>query len=319
MAGALGMGIGGAVVTPTAEVLEPGDSSVAVHSEYRAFENLSRTALADRAVESGHVHALDYLWSPTLSLAYGLTESITIAATLSYVERADLREGHVHGDGSGGAHDLGDANGLGDASVGTYWQFWDSGIGSSATISVGSFVPTGSTHEKNDEGERFETDHQPGSGAWGPFVGLTFSTETARVGLHANARYKWATQGAQQTDLGDRFEYGAAVVYRLSGAREHDHHGHDAPAPHSHDHGRSRTELAWDLLLEMNGEYQQAQEVDGEKEGDSETILFLSPGLRVTGNGWTSALSVGAPLHQDVDDAHIEVDWRVLATLAFSI
>jgi hypothetical protein len=54
-------------------------------------------------------------------------------------------------------------------------------------------------------------------------------------------------------------------------------------------------------------------------EGHSEHILYLAPGLRVSGDGgWTAAVSLGVPVYQDVGQEHVETDWRALASVGYS-
>ena len=70
-------------------------------------------------------------------------DELAVAGTITYVERIGLREGHVHGNGSTGVHELGDSKGFGDASIGAYWQFWNGVPETSMTLSLGTYVPTG--------------------------------------------------------------------------------------------------------------------------------------------------------------------------------
>lgn len=316
--GVFGPGVGGPVVTPTADTLASGSWSVSLHNEYRRFDAPSRAKLEAQAAEAGHVHSLRYLWSPSLGIAYGLADRLTLAARLPYVERSELEEGHVHGGGAS-VHALGDSAGLGDASFGAHWRAWEDDGGRALAVSVGTFAPTGKTDVRDAEGARFATEHQPGSGAWRPFLGTAYSHRVDRLGMHAGLRYTWATEGAQKTDLGDRGDYNLALTYRLKNAAsaEHHHHG-DAARPHHH-HDEGASTLQWDLLLELNGEYQRPQRIAGVTEGESEHIVFLAPGLRVSGaGGWTAALSVGVPVHQDIGPEHIETDWRAVASVGYA-
>lgn len=317
--GVFGPSVGGPVVTPTASTLPAGNWGFSLYSEYRRFDTPSRSELAAQAAaESGHVHSLRYLWSPLLAISYGLTERVTVTAGVPYVKRSELMEGHVHGSGAAGVHDLGDSSGIGDVSLGGYWRFWENSRNSAAALSVGSFLPTGTTDRRNEEGERFATEHQPGTGAWRPFAGAIVSHNTGALGLHANLRYTWALEGAQDTDLGDKIDYGVALSYRLTAAAEESPHHEHAPQTSDHDHEHDEA-LHWDLLLELNGEYQRPQRIGGREEGESARIIYLAPGVRVTGrSGWTAALSVGAPIRQHAGAGHIETDWRVVATAGYS-
>jgi hypothetical protein len=316
-AGVFGPGAGGPVLTPTADVLPDGGWSIALYSEYRRFDVPSRPELEAQAAEAGHVHSLRYLLSPSLGLAYGLTDQLTLAARLPYVKRADLMDGHVHG-GHVGIHDLGDSDGVGDLNLGAYWRLWDNNRGSAAALSFGSFVPTGTTDEHDAEGDRFATEHQPGSGAWRPFIGAVYSRNMNPLGLHTSVRYTWATEGAQETDLGDKVDYNLALTYRLTKTSEEQPHQHnDDDAPHHHE--AAPAPLQWDLLLEFNGEYQRPQQIAGVTEGHSEHIIYIAPGLRVSGKGgWTAAVSVGVPVYQDIGQEHIKTDWRALASVGFA-
>jgi hypothetical protein len=316
-AGTFGPDAGGPVLVPTADVLPTGGWSAPLYTEYRRFDVPEPDALEAQALAAGHVHSLRYLLSPSLAASYGVTDRLTLSVRLPYVKRADLAEAHVH-HGRAGVHDLGDSAGPGDLSLSAYWRLWDDRRGNALALSAGSFVPTGSTDEVDAEGARFPTEHQPGTGAWRPFLGLTYSHSADRMGLHAHARYTWATEGAQRTDLGDRLDYGLALVYRLtSGSGEEPHHHDDDVEPHHHDDPPAGVQ--WDLLLEVSGEYQRPQRVDGVVEGHSEQVVFLAPGLRVSGNGgWTAALSLGLPIYQEVGHEHIKTDWRAVAAVGYS-
>jgi hypothetical protein len=83
---------------------------------------------------------------------------------------------------------------------------------------VGVKTPTGTTDERDNEGELFETEFQPGSGSWDPLIGLAVTRGFGRWSLDSNVLYSLATEGVQQTDLGDRFHYNGAISYRLIGA-----------------------------------------------------------------------------------------------------
>lgn len=318
-AGVFGPGAGGPVLTPTADVLPQDSWSIALYNEYRRFDVPRRADLEAQAAEAGHVHSLRYLSSPSVSVAYGLNDQLTLSARLPYVKRADLTEGHADGS-TVSVHELGDSSGLGDLSLTGYWRFWDNEQGSAAALSFGSFLPTGSTDEASADGDRFGTEYQPGSGAWRPFIGAIYSHSINRLGLHANLRHTWATEGAQQTDLGDRIDYGLALSYRLTRTPEEtpDHPHGEEVEPHRH-HEEAAAPFQWDLLLELTGEYQQPQRIAGVVEGHDEHILFLAPGVRVGGNGsWTAAASVGFPVYQNIGPEHIETDWRALASLGYS-
>lgn len=318
--GIFGPGAGGPVTTPTANTLPAGKWSLGLYSEYRRFDTPSQDALAARAAGGGDAHSLRYLWSPSLVISYGLNDRFTLAAVAPYVKRSDLKEAHVEDGGTTEVHSLGDAAGLGDIGVSGYWRFWENG-GGAAALSLGSLLPTGATDARSAEGERFATDQQPGSGAWRPFAGVIVSRAAGALGWHAHLRYTWATEGAQDTDLGDKVDYGVALSYRLAAtAAEPAHHEHGADARDHRHPEASQGSLRWDLLAELNGEYQRPHRIGGIVEGERERIVYLAPGLRVSGNGgWTAALSVGVPVYQKPGAGHVDTAWRAVATVAYAL
>src|SRR5215218_7222948 len=68
------------------------------------------------------------------------------------------------------------------------------------------------------QGERFETEFQPGSGSYDPLAGLALSQRLGRWSFDTNVLYVFANKGAQRTNLGDRFQYNGALSYRLFGS-----------------------------------------------------------------------------------------------------
>ena len=315
-----GTGLGGPAWTPVADTLPQGRWAAVLFSEYRRFDQPSAQGLQAQAVAAGdHAHSLRSLWAPSLALAYGLTDRVTLAVRLPYLRRSGLEEAHVHANGDAGFHRLGTSAGTGDLSVGGQWRFWDNGRGSAAALSFGSFLPTGVTSRRSLEGERFEADHQPGAGAWRPFLGAVFSHTRERVGVHTYVRVTRPFEGTQSTRLGERLDYGVALAYALNGAgaglvRPHQHAAGE-PA-HDHHHDEAPSGLRWSALLELNGEYVRPERVAGLIDGRREHALFLSPGIRVSGFGnWSAALSIGRPVLQRVGPEHVGTDWRVLASI----
>ncbi len=158
-------------------------------------------------------------------------------------------------------------------------------------------APTGVTDDRDTSGERFETEHQPGSGSWDTLAGLALSRRIDSVSLHANILYIFATKGALDTDLGDGFHYNAAASYRMTGMN-----------------------TALDLVLELNGEWKEKQTIAGSKDNDSGgNILYLAPGLRISpAQKWTAYFSVGLPIVQDLNGIQNDIDYKVLGGVGTS-
>jgi hypothetical protein len=127
--------------------------------------------------------------------------------------------------------------------------------------------------------------------------------------------YTIATEGAQQTYLGDRFRYNGAVTYRLLGdeteashAMNHSHHGQGD----HHDHASSPEDLVIDAVLELNGEWQAKQSIRGETDPNSGgNVVYLSPGVRIASNRWSGFGTVGIPIINDLNGPQSEPTHRL--------
>ena len=176
-------------------------------------------------------------------------------------------------------------------------------------------LPTGSTHQRSRDGERLETEHQPGTGSWDPIFGASLGTKAGPVQLTASALYQIAGKGTQDTRLGDRLQGGIALSHRF-GAPEHHHH--DASINHHHgdeldDPAEAHRHTTWDAFIELSGEWEGRQKVAGEVElGSGGKSIWLAPGARFnSADGYTVAASIGLPLWQDIRDSHPDDRYRV--------
>jgi hypothetical protein len=178
-------------------------------------------------------------------------------------------------------------------------------------------TPTGKTGERDDQGELFEAEFQPGSGSWDPMLGLALTRAQGRWSVDGNALYTIATEGTQHTDLGDRFHYNGAVTYRLKGgdaaaahdARPHSHNGQS----HHHDHAPTEPLGPRDrAVLDLNGEWQAKQDIAGETDPNSGgNVVFISPGVRVASNSWSGFVTVGLPIVNDLNGLQSEPTYRL--------
>jgi hypothetical protein len=320
----------GAISTISASTLPKGKTAVGLRATLMKPERLGDAELARRAGLHIHAHDSDYLLSSSLSAAYGVTEDFTLAFSLAHLRRQGLRAG-VHAHGPGGAQNgverLGSSAGLGDGVVLGQFRLLDlRAAGLQAAILGGVKLPTGRTRTADRKGNRFETEHQPGTGSWDPLFGLAISKAAGRVSIDASILYQASGKGAQRTTLGDRVQYGLGLAYRLgAGADHHDpapaHSGDHAPGS-DHDHAApvpAHGHSAWDLVLELNGEWEGRQTVAGAVDPHSGgNIIYLSPGLRYSSKGgWAAALSLGLPVAQDVGASHPDTGFRATAALSW--
>jgi hypothetical protein len=333
-------GDAGPINTISATTLAQGQSAAAVMFEViklGAFSDAQLTSFAGRHI---HAHSLDEILSPSLTYAYGVTDHLTMLARLPFIARQGIREGEHH-HLSGGivnntAVDLGDASGIGDLTLLGQYRFLDNhATGTEAALLVGVKAPTGRTGVNASNGVRFDTEFQPGTGSWDGLVGLAF---TQRVGLwsfDANVLYVLATEGALDTDLGDRFQYNAAVSYRIIGPSPgpramyagalpepmyHSGPHRHAQAPRNgHSHHEPPAGPALDLVLELNGEWHAKQDIAGVRDANSGgNVIYLAPGLRLSQGNWSGFVSVGVPVLNDMNGVQAEPDWRLLTGLAVS-
>lgn len=317
----------GPIVTTPAETLEKGQGSAAVVFEYVKFDALSDAQLAVH----GHPHSLDAILAPSLVYAYGVADNLTLTLRLPFIRRTGIREGHVHG-GVPEIHALGDSAGVGDLSVaGLYRFFYDRATQTQLALIAGLKLPTGDTSVRAASGERFEAEFQPGSGAWEGNVGLALTKRLGAWSFDANVLYVLATEGTQDTNLGDRFQYNVALSYRLTGALSRPagrmHAGlpepmyHGGPKAHSHTHADKEATSpqgpALDLVLELNGEWHDQQRIAGVTDANSGgTVVFLSPGLRLSYEEWSGFVSFGVPIYGELNGLQAEPDWRVLTGMS---
>lgn len=288
----------GPIVTWGAATLADGRVSLSLRTEYVDSDRRSDSEL----LGFPEVDSEDRTLALSLGAAYGITDDLMIGARLPHVWRDGIRHGEEDE-----VHDEGDVSGLGDLFVyGQYRFFHDPDEALHLAAIVGFEAPTGRS------GGDVETEHQPGSGSWDPLAGLAVSKGWDAWSLHGSLSYLVATEGARDTDVGDRFHYGAAVVWRAVGY----------VAPHEHD-GEcpcGGEPVGLDLMLEFNGEWRDKVRADGDRDDHSGGhALFVSPGLRVTiDQRWSFFVSGGVPAFQDLNGKAHETDFRLVGGVAFT-
>lgn len=281
-----------------------------------------RSAEELEALAGQHIHAhnIDYNLNASLGVAYGVTHHLTLSMELPYVRRDGLREGeHSH---SGGTTNevvaLGNVAGIGDATLLAKYRVTE---GESAGLAIvgGIKVPTGSTSATSLEGERLETEHQPGTGSWDPLVGASAAVPLGGATLTASALYQFSTRGSLQTRLGDRFQGGVVLSHRFGpaphGHAEADHHDDADAQPHGH--GETHGHSSWEAFVELAGEWEGRQTVAGEVEAESGGgWTWLAPGVRYNAaSGWTAGAAVAVPLWQDIRASHPDNRFRLMLNL----
>ncbi|NQV20610.1 MAG: transporter [Rhodospirillales bacterium] len=308
-AASLGTGTAGPITTRTAATLPRGKWSVSAQMHYLKLNDISDSRLEQAAAQGVEgVHGLDSILATQFGAAYGALDNVTVSVTLPVVRRTNIDEGHPEAPGIGEVEKLGDAAGLGDLAMLATWRVHDDRERPvSAALIAGLKMPTGDTHDRSDDGStRFEAEFQPGSGSWDPLLGGAVTARAGSVTFAASILYQIATEGSQNTDLGDALSYDLAAAYRLMGGK------------HAHHDGTADRHPGLDLVLEVNGEWRAKEEMSGVRDPNSGgNAIFISPGLRFShpagGSAW---VSVGVPITENRNGIQADVDLRLTAGIA---
>lgn len=342
----------GPINTISAGTLDEGQISAAVRYEFIRLGQLSDTDLLTAASQGNHAHAMRSIESATLSVAYGVTNDFTVSVRLPGVRRSGIRQpadsedmlsgGHMSGMDSmsmsslmspGGINARGNSSGFSDVTLlGQYRFHQNAAAGFEAAVLFGFKAPTGSTRERDNNGQLFEAEFQPGSGSFDGLIGAAVTKRFGRWSLDASGLYMLIGKGTQSTDLGDRFLFGAGVSYRLVGpigsAKEIELHDKCQKEQNrlqefclyhaNHDHrDMMKTPYTLDLVLEFNGEWHDKQRILGVADPNSGgTTVYLSPGLRVGVDRFSGFVSVGVPVINQHNGVQSKPDFRVLTGIA---
>lgn len=315
----LGIGVGTAspINTESAVTLPQGRWATGIRTEYTNFEHFSDAELVARrkANPEADLHAADSVLSTSVGGFYGVSDDLTLGLRLPYVWRFDIREpghhdeeGHDEAEGGELVEQLGDTDDIGDLVLFGQYRFFHEPNRQHAAIQLGAKAPTGDTDEHSPAGELIEAEFQPGSGSWDGFFGLAYTYWFSPFALDTNVLYTVVSEGTQDTELGDTFNYNVALSYRLGGGPQGVFY-----AP--------RQGLAWDLIAEFNGEWRDTAEKSGVEDPDfGGHLLYFSPGVRLTlGSNWSFAVSGGIPVAVDLNGQNLaDPDYRVTASLGFS-
>lgn len=301
-------GTSGAIITVPGSTLPKGKFVFGIRVQFIELDDLSDQTLEDLGTLNEEVHSVNNLFNASANVAYGLSDNLTLGFSLPYVERTDIREAH-NDMGVGEAEFAGDSSGLSDMSLFSQYRFYNSDSIDTAII-IGLKAPTGDTREKEVEGGLFEAEQQPGSGSWDPFAGVSFNKSWGRMGISSNILYTFVTEGTQDTDLGDIFNYNLAASYRAYHLKERHDHGH-------HDHGNGIVDYL-DVVLELNGDHREKVGINEEKEAHSGGhTLYISPGVRVgIGHRWSIYTSFGIPIVNDLNGVQSEPDYRFIGGIS---
>ncbi len=291
----------GPIITLPAATMPQGKLAVSLSCEYIRSDRFSDAELARLAGRHIHAHSADWTLVKSLGVDYGLADNLLLSVQAPRVHRENVRSGshaHVGGVVLNGVDELGDSTGFGDIGILGKYRFWKKAFHQAALL-AGVKTPTGRTHVRKD-GARLETEHQPGSGSWDGLFGFAASTKAGPVSLDANALYALVTEGSQNTDLGDKANYNFAMSYRID--------------------GESDNRQAFDLVLELNGEWSDQKKQAGRlDENSGGNTIYLTPGFRYAPDAkWSAHFAAGVPVVSNLGRGHSETDFRITLGIARS-
>jgi Putative MetA-pathway of phenol degradation len=322
-----GAGGSGGIFTIGAGTLDQGQFAISAFVEYVRLKQLSDATLL--ANIGNDVHGLQSIESRSLALSYGITNDLMVSVRAPWVRRTGILEGEQEDPAEPATvRDRGNTSGFGDVTLLGQYRFLNNPVdGSQGAVLFGVKAPTGVTNLVDPFGEVFEAEFQPGSGSWDWLLGLAFSWRLAPAwGLHANVLAIKTGIGTQDTNLGNRFLYNAALTFRLFGETAPESHSHEARSAYAHaGHVHppavtkakaptaAHTHVALDALLELNGEWHDRETIAGiENPNSGGNTVYLSPGLRLTVENWSSYVLVGVPVINDLNGIQAKPAWRVI-------
>ncbi|HEB26707.1 MAG TPA: hypothetical protein ENI05_02870 [Porticoccus sp.] len=314
-------GYGGAIVGQSATTLPEGAFSFSIKQEYIENNTFSDRKLGEFGEAGQDVHSVESLDVINLNAAWGFSKKLTLGLSLPVISRNNISQAphhheeeehhddddddEYHEEGSPSVDALGDSSGIGDLTAYGQYQFFSSADNRRlAAIYFGVKLPTGKTDQKTDQGETFEAEHQPGSGSVDGLLGLSYSQRLNRWSLDSSIFASLATEGTQDTDLGNALNYDLALSHPLMATGEsHSHHNH---------HHSPSLITAATIVFELNGEWRDKVDVDGTTQAHTGgNLVYLTAGVRVNfGRQWSATLSGGIPVVENLNGQQSDPNWR---------
>lgn len=306
VSGVTGIGLAGPILTIPAYTLPEGKFLFGTGINYTHADRFSRSKINQFLRNGTKSHNTGDILTPSLFAAYGLSDKLTILFDYPYQIKYDI-DSTI----SGFELKQGNSIGFGDLTVLGQYKFLDKEKhGLQSALLLGLKIPTGETDERDSFGIRIAADEQPGSGSWDPLFGLAVSKSLPKsFSAHSNVMYKLTTDGSQNTDVGDLFNYNLAIAHRVgpeSGVLQKVFPKH-----------LLGQDLLWDLVLEFNGQWSETVEVNNiEDINHGGNLIFLSPGIRLVMNddlvfNLASSVQVFEDLNGNQTDPDLQLSFSI--------
>ncbi|MCK6607659.1 MAG: transporter [Flavobacterium sp.] len=245
--------------------------------EYRNI-NIKSQHIEEARIEEDEETPLKSIFVNSLGVRYGITDKITIAASLPYV--------FLH-------TDSGNDNGLGDLMViGTFNAYSENNF--NIALQGGLELPTGI-----QKGSNFDnTTVVVGSGSFDPMVGLLFSKQWENnIALQGNGTFKYTTNGFKGNYYGNISIQNVTFSYRIKEMKKKaDLISNDTQ------YKIIETNYRWTVFGGYYGEWLDKIREDGIVDEDSGYYLgFLNLGTNFNSDSWSFPLTLSLPIIQDMN------------------
>jgi hypothetical protein len=248
--------------TISPRTLHQSEAELDFSMRYQSSRTFSDDTLTTEALNGHDVHSARWALEYALGGSYGITDRLNVSIGIPYSTVHDFRAGEVDDSvvpPTAEVAEAGSISGLGDIILlGKYALTTDQ---IETAILAGVKLPTGSTSEKLDDGERLEPDHQPGSGSWDALFGFSAGTQVDQWTFAASALFRITTEGRYDFKPGDSLRVGARAELQVAGLGTF-----------------PRVYVSAELAMSFTAKDQE----DGERNDDSGgSILSIGPGVRV--------------------------------------
>lgn len=291
-------GIGSPITAFSAETMDKGTWGLSQRSEYYRNQPFSNdTLISNLLAESQTGTYFNYLM-----LNYGLSNSLTLGASLPYMYTSNLKAGQENNLNIREVARLGNISGLSDLSFYALGQVLNNESSPILlSLILGLTVPTGKTNSLDTTSSLFSTSDQSGSGALSSINGLIFSKEWNSLEVSFNLTYTQNTKGSQQTILGSVWNYNLAAVYEF--------------------YKQEQKSRSLDGILELNGAIASEDTINGFKDVNSGgQSVFLLTGIRNNFNAVASIyLGLTLPLIERYHGAQLHTTYGLISGIDISL
>lgn len=203
-------------------------------------------------------------------------------------------------------HEMAPVDGLGDITVMGLYHFYPRGADNPSdiiTVGAGVKTPTGSSTEKNSNGNFIHAHMQPGTGSWDPIVSLLYTRTLSRGLFQADMTYQFTTRNSHGYEFGDSFTANALGTFaaldflNVTGALTYLHVGRAS---------------------DRDGEYTNPRSLMDDPENTGGDSIWFSPGVQLVPiRNFSIDAKVQVPLWERVNGWQLVSDYRVLLGISY--